>query len=86
MDGDGKPEPPLGPSYVLVARNYSDIAHLENPGVIERILSGSRTQKVAYVSALLTSGLSKFALAGPKVAFAAMAVEALTDFGKEVSD
>jgi hypothetical protein len=73
-------------SYVLVARDYADIAHLENPSVIERILSGSRTEKVAYVSALLTSGLSKYALAGPKVAFAAMAVEALTDFGKEVSE
>lgn len=73
-------------SYVLVARDYADIAHLENPGVIERILSSSRSEKVAYVSALLTSGLSKHALAGPKVALAAMAVEALTDFGKEVSD
>ncbi len=73
-------------SYVLVARDYADIAHLENPSVVERILSASRTEKVAYVSALLTSGLPRFALAGPKVAFAAMAVEALTDFGKEVSE
>ena len=73
-------------SYVLVARDYADIAHLENAGVVERILSSSRTEKAAYVSALLTSGLSKYALAGPKVAFAAMAVEALTDFGKEVSE
>lgn len=84
MAGD-KAEPPEL-SYVLVARDYADIAHLENAGVIERILSSSRTEKVAYVSALLTSGISKFALAGPKVAFAATAVEALTDFGKEVSD
>jgi hypothetical protein len=73
-------------NYVIVARDYADIAHLENPSVIERILSGSRTEKVAYVSALLTSGLSKYALAGPRVALAAMAVEALTDFGKEVSE
>ena len=42
-------------NYVIVARDYADIAHLENPSVIERILSGSRTEKVAYVSALLTS-------------------------------
>jgi hypothetical protein len=73
------------PNYVLVARDYADIAHLESPGLIERILSSSRSEKVAYVSALLTSGLSKHALAGPKVALAAMAVEALTDFGREVS-
>lgn len=78
--------PPAEASYVLVARDYSDIAHLEDPGVIERILSSSRTEKVAYVSALLTSGLSKFALAGPKVAFTAMVVEAATDFGREVSE
>jgi len=83
MGDDDKAE---APSYVLVARDYADIAHLENPGVIERILSSSRTERVAYVSALLTSGLSKYALAGPKVAFAAMAVEALTDFGKEISE
>jgi hypothetical protein len=86
MADDSKPPSPAEPTYVLVARDYADIAHLENPGVIERILSGSRTEKVAYVSALLTSGLSKYALAGPKVAFAATAVEALTDFGKEVSE
>ena len=86
MADSDKPASPAEHSYVLVARDYSDIAHLENPSVIERILSASRTEKVAYVSALLTSGLSKYALAGPKVAFAAMAMEALTDFGKEVSD
>jgi hypothetical protein len=78
--------PPPEQSYVLVARDYADIAHLENPRVIERILSSSRTEKVAYVSALVTSGLPRLALAGPKVALAAMAVEALTDFGREVSD
>ncbi len=86
MADDGTPAPTTDPSYVLVARDYADIAHLENPSVIERVLSRSRTEKVAYVSALLTSGLSKYALAGPKVAFAAMAVEALTDFGREVSE
>jgi hypothetical protein len=86
MADDGKSAALTESSYVLVARDYADIAHLENPGVIERILLSSRTEKVAYVSALLTSGLSKYALAGPKVAFAAMAVEALTDFGREVSE
>jgi hypothetical protein len=86
MGDDARVPAPAERSYVLVARDYADIAHLENPGVIERILSSSRTEKVAYVSALLTSGLSKYALAGPKVAFAAMAVEALTDFGREVSE
>src|SRR5271167_13442 len=85
MTGSDKPASPTDHTYVLVARDYADIAHLENPSVIERILSASRTEKAAYVSALLTSGLSKYALAGPKVAFAATAVEALTDFGKEVS-
>src|SRR5712671_3234955 len=86
MADDGKSAALTESSYVLVARDYADIAHLENPGVIERILSSSRTEKVAYVSALLSSGLSRYALAGPKVAFAAMAVEALTDFGREVSE
>ena len=76
---------PAEPSYVLVPRDYADIAHLQNPGVIERILSSSRTEKVAYVSALITSGLSKFVLAGPKVAITAMTAEALTDFGREIS-
>ena len=80
-----KPAKSADASYVLVARDYADIAHLENPGVVERILSGSRTEKVAYVSALLTSGLSRYSLAGPKVALAAMTVEALTDFGREIS-
>lgn len=74
------------PSYVLVARDYADIVHLENPNVIERILSSSRSEKVAYVSALMTSGLSRLVVAGPKVAFAAMTTEALTDLGREVSE
>jgi hypothetical protein len=86
MADDDKAEPRAESTFVIVARDYADIVHLENPGVIERILSGSRTEKLAYVSALLTSGLSKYALAGPKVAFAAMAVEALTDFGRELSE
>jgi hypothetical protein len=85
MADSDKPASPAEHSYVLVARDYADIAHLENPSAIERILSASRTEKVAYVSALLTSGLSKYALAGPKVALAAIGVEALTDFGREVS-
>jgi len=78
--------PPAEQTYVLVARDYADIAHLDNPSVIERILSRSRTEKVAYVSALITSGLSKLVLSGPKVALAAMTTEALTDFGQEVSE
>ena len=72
-------------TYVLVARDYADIAHLENPNVIETILQRSRKEKVAYVSALITSGLSRFVVAGPRVAFTAMAAEALSDLGKEVS-
>jgi hypothetical protein len=73
-------------SYVLVPRDYADIAHLANPSVIERILLRSRSEKLTYVFALITSGTSKLVLAGPKVALAAMAAEALTDFGKEVSE
>jgi hypothetical protein len=82
---DGDNEASGGQSYVLVARDYSDIAHLENPSVIEKILSRSRSEKAAYVFALITSGISRFVLAGPKVAIAAMTAEALTDFGREVS-
>lgn len=59
MADDAKSAALTESSYVLVARDYADIAHLENPSVIERILSSSRTEKAAYVSALLTSGLSK---------------------------
>jgi hypothetical protein len=53
MADDDKAEPRAESTFVIVARDYADIVHLENPGVIERILSGSRTEKLAYVSALL---------------------------------
>src|ERR1700691_2714224 len=72
-------------SYVLAARDYADIAHLANPSVIERILSGTRAEGLAYVGALLQSGVSRYVLAGPKVAITAMAIEALTDLSREVS-
>jgi hypothetical protein len=75
----------LDPSYVLAARDYAEIAHLENPSVIERILSKTRAEATEYVEDLLRSGLSRYVLAGPKVAFYAMVVEALTDLSKEVS-
>jgi hypothetical protein len=80
----GKPASAPEPSYVLAARDYADIAHLENPSVIERILSGTRSQGLAYVSALLQSGVSRYVLAGPKVALTAMAIEALTDLSREI--
>jgi len=85
MPDDEKAQPG-GQGYVLVARDYADIAQLENPSVIERILLRSRSEKVAYVSALITSGLSRLVVAGPKVALFAMVAEALTELGKEVSD
>jgi hypothetical protein len=72
-------------SYVLADRDYADVVHLENPGVIERVLSGTRTEGLAYVSALLQSGIPRYVLAGPKVAFTAMAIEALTDLSREIS-
>jgi hypothetical protein len=84
-DESDKPGPPAEQTYVLAERDYADIAHLENPSVIERILSKSRTEATAYVSALLQSGLPRYVLAGPKVAFTALAIEALRDLGKEVS-
>jgi hypothetical protein len=74
-----------GPSYVLASRDYADIAHLENPSVIERILSATRTEAALYVGNLLQSGLPRYVLAGPKVALTAMAIEALADLSKEVS-
>ena len=37
------------------------------------------------MGALLQSGVSRYVLAGPKVAFTAMVIEALTDLGREVS-
>jgi hypothetical protein len=84
--GDDKPVVQPESSYVLAERDYSDVAHLENPSVIERILSASRREATAYVGRLLQSGVARYALAGPKVAFTAMAIEALTDLGKEVSE
>jgi hypothetical protein len=80
-DDPSKPEP----SYVLASRDYSDITHLENPSVIERVLSTSRSEATAYVGKLLTSGFPRYVLAGPHVAVTAMAIEALTDLGREVS-
>ena len=84
--GDDDRTSPVETSYVLVARDYADISHLQNPNVVERILARSRSEKIAYVSALITSGISQLVPAGPKVAAAAVAAEALTDFGKEVSE
>lgn len=82
-DNSDKPAVPEQ-SYVLAERDYADIAHLDNTGVIERILSTSRTEATAYVLRLLESGVPRYALAGPKVAFTAMAIEALKDFSHEV--
>jgi len=72
-------------SYVLSDRDYADIVHLENPNVIERILSRTRAEATDYVGKLLQSGVPRYVSSGPKVAFTAMAIEALTDLGKEVS-
>jgi hypothetical protein len=83
-DDSNKPAAPES-SYVLAARDYADIAHLENPSVIERVFSRSRTEAIAYVGELLQSGVPKYILAGPKVAFTAMAVKALGDLWAEVS-
>jgi hypothetical protein len=83
-DNSDKPVVP-GSSYVLAARDYADIAHLENPSVVERVLSRSRTELTAYVGNLLQSGVPRYVLAGPKVAFTAMAFEALSDLWREVS-
>jgi hypothetical protein len=85
MGGDPD-KPTLQPesSYVLAARDYADIAHLANPSVIERILSGTRSEGLAYVGALLQSGVSRYVLAGPKVAITAMAIEALADLSREI--
>lgn len=85
MADRGSKEPSTQESYVLVERHYADIAHLENPSVIERILSRSRREVTEYIGQLLQSGVSRYALAGPKVAIKAMAIEALTDLWKEVS-
>ncbi len=72
-------------SYVLADRDYADIAHLENPTVIERVLSRSRGEAAAYVANLLESGVLRYALAGPKVAFTAMVIEALGDLCREIA-
>ncbi len=53
--------------------------------MIARILSRAQTDGVAYAGKLLQSGVPRYILAGPKVAFTAMAIEALSDFGREVS-
>jgi hypothetical protein len=82
---DNSERPPLDESYVLAARDYSEIAHLENPSVIERVLSTSRAEATAYVGKLLQTGAPRYILAGPKVAFTAMVIEALTDLGNEVA-
>jgi hypothetical protein len=80
-----KPAITQGQSYVLSARDYADVAHLENPSVIERILSGTRSEATAYVGKLLQTGVPRYIQAGPKIAFTAMVIEALTDLGEEVS-
>jgi hypothetical protein len=84
VDSRDKPVVPES-SYVLAARDYSDVAHLENASVIERVLSRSRSEATTYVTELLQSGVTKYALAGPRVALTAMVIEALTDLGKEIS-
>jgi hypothetical protein len=85
--GDHPAKPVAQPesSYVLAARDYADVAHLENPSVIERILSRSRSEATAYVGALVQSGVTRYVLAGPKVAFTAMVIEAITDLSREIS-
>lgn len=85
MDNNSDEPVAHGPSYILAERDYADIAHLENPGVIERILSRSRAEATAYVGQLLQSGVPRYVLAGPKVAYTAVAMQVLSDFWKEVS-
>jgi hypothetical protein len=48
------------PSVVLTHRDYGDVAHLQNPTVGEKILSGSRSEAVAYVEKFLGSGISNY--------------------------
>jgi hypothetical protein len=75
-----------GPSYVLGDREYSNIVKdLANPSVIEHILSHTRAEAVAYIGKLLGSGVPRLIVAGPKVAFTASAIEALTDLWEEIS-
>ena len=80
-------EPVTSPeaSYVLADRDYADIAHLENPTVIERVFARSRGEAAAYVGSLLESGVLRYALTGPKVAFTAMVIEALGDLCREIA-
>lgn len=72
-------------TYILAERDYADVAHLENPTVLERILSASRSEATAYIGKLLESGIPRYVLAGPKVAITAATIEALTSLWKEVS-
>ena len=83
-DVTGRTQPEA--SIIRAPRDYADIIHLADPSVIERVfLSKSREERVQYVLDLLTSGFSKFVLAGPKVAVTLMAQEALTNLINEVS-
>lgn len=84
-DDPGKPASLPEQSYVLAERDYADIAHLQNPSVIERVLSRSRSEAAAYIGNLLQSGVPRYVLAGPRVAYTAMAIEALSDLWREVS-
>jgi hypothetical protein len=84
-DRSDKPELPPEPTYVISDRDYADITHLENPSVIERILSRSRSEATAYIGKLLQSGVPRYMMAGPKVAITAATIEALGDLWKEVS-
>lgn len=72
-------------SYVIAARDYSDVVHLENPSAIERVLSGTRSEAVGYVGNLLQSALPRYIVAGPRVAWTALAIEALTDLSEEIT-
>jgi hypothetical protein len=78
--------PPPEQSMVLSPRDYADIVHLENPSFVERMLSTSRAEATSYVGALLSSGLPRYIVAGPKVAFTAAIVQVLGDFWREVCD
>jgi hypothetical protein len=84
-EASGKPASPQKQTYVLAARDYADVAHLENPGVVERVLSGTRSEATAYICNLLQSGVPRYVLAGPKGAITAMAIETLSNLGREVS-
>jgi hypothetical protein len=86
MGGDpDKPTVPAEPTYVLADRDHSDIVHLENPNVIEHILSKTRAEATAYVGKLLQSGVPRYVAGGPRVAYTAMVIEGLTDLGREIS-